>query len=907
MRAIAALALLFGSPAIADPGPWEVTLPVPVDESVNPDVYEELAHDLIGESPADATGVHVFAEDSSGRVRPLHELLASTTPVPIKDDERRGMPVDNPGRSTGFLSGKATYLSQAHGWLYDDNLGRWRLQRGLLFKTVEDYHNAEGINEILSAYLENAGASVYTVRERDANPNMAIADNDGTGFSESGSGFENGAAGWASQATYGYNTHPFDLGTTRRFPASGGGVATWIPTVPEDGYYAVYVSWDSDPDNASAAHYRITHKGGVIDRYFNQKVHGSTWQYVEKLWLEQGTSSLKIELVGDSTGGAWLSADAVRIGGGMDDVERAGKVTGQPRWESGAVPYIQFNGAPKSIYDPYSSGVGSDVSGRSKWAQWEHPTGEDAIYLSWHSNAGGGVGTSTYTWSNDWSGPDLATEGSWELGELVQDELINSFRTFWDSGWTSRGHRTANFGETNPSNNSEMPAALVELAFHDDEDDTWHLRHPQFRRDASRAMYRAIVKYFAERDGVQPTFLPEPPEEVSLRHNADGKLEASWKSGVSGDPFGDAAQSYVVFTSTDGRSWSNGTAVSGTRTTLSTSPGQDVYVRVAGVNDGGMSFPSEVVGARRSGSGEAAILVVSAFDRLDGGLLREESAPIGTVARYISYQTNPFDTAVATGRAIDGAGYPFDTVSDEVFNTLDLSSYDLVVWVAGEESTADESFSDDQQGKLRSFVQGGGSLWVSGSEILWDLDGKGSSSDKSFASEVLGATMASDNAGSSVVDGEGILSNVGAMDFGFDVGAPYPVEFPDELSSSRPVVARYGSGGVAGVVGDGVALFGFPFEAIADEAVRIAVAEALLPVLLPGYTPPDDPDDTGDTDEPDDTDDTDDPDDTDQGDPVGRWTPHRTSSLGCGCSSTGLGGGGLGLALAMLLVVRRRR
>ena len=53
--------------------------------------------------------------------------------------------------------------------------------------------------------------------------------------------------------------------------------------MPKDGYYNVYVSWDSDSGNDPNAHYRITHNGGVIDRTFDQRVHGSTWQYRESV------------------------------------------------------------------------------------------------------------------------------------------------------------------------------------------------------------------------------------------------------------------------------------------------------------------------------------------------------------------------------------------------------------------------------------------------------------------------------------------------------------------------------------------------------------------------------------------------------------------------------------------------
>ena len=94
---------------------------------------------------------------------------------------------------------------------------------------------------------------------------MDIADNDGAGYTESGSGFQYGYAGFADTSPYAYGEDPFDAGTTRRFPSN---LDRWrrIPNVPQDGFYNVYVSWDSDAGNDPNAHYRITHNGGVIDR-----------------------------------------------------------------------------------------------------------------------------------------------------------------------------------------------------------------------------------------------------------------------------------------------------------------------------------------------------------------------------------------------------------------------------------------------------------------------------------------------------------------------------------------------------------------------------------------------------------------------------------------------------------------
>lgn len=881
---------------------------------LDPDAYDALLEDEAGFSP----------DAFRGRVHPLDRLLPPVPPVPAKEGEGvlRGFPADHPGASTGALSGRAVYLSQCHGWIWYDSLGRFSTQRGNVWDTVEDIHNPEGMDQFLTAYLENAGAAVFTVKDRDNNPLMAVADNDGAGFVESGSGFEAGGAGFADAAPYAYGENPFQLGTTRRFPADGGGKATWTPDVPAEGSYAVYVAWDSDAANAPDAHYRITHPGGVIDRWYDQTVHGSTWQYVETLWLEEG-ASITVELLGDSaSSGRWLSADAVRIGGGMGQVERNGKTTGRPRFEEGAILSTQFNGAPTSVYDPYGDGDGSDPSSRSRWAAWEHPTGEDAVYLSWHSNACDGCGargTSTYTYDSTCSSGAAAT-GSLDMAEAVHDEIVSMAQANWDSEWRDRGTRTDCFSENNPSHNPEMPSVLVELAFHDTEIDADFLKDPQFRRDASRAMYRGIVRYFAERDGGTARYLPEPPDQIALVHGGDGRLVASWAPGPSGWPDGDAATGYRVYTSKDGRSWDNGVAVTGTSHVLATKPGVAVYVRVAATNAGGTSFPSEVVGARRSPDGTAPVLVVGAFDRLDAGQLDWDypHSSLGDIVRMDVRRMNASDVIVPHGRAIDAAGWPFDSAADEALAGIDLSDYALVVWATGEESTVDETFSTAQQASLRAFVDGGGALWASGAEVLWDLDYRGASGDKAFASEVLGATMAADASGTTEVDGAGVLAGLD-LAFGVDAGATYPVEWPDVLASSRTAIAHYAGGTLAAVLGDGVALFGFPFETIGDEAVRFEVASRLLPELVPDYVPPEGGDtgdtglpdtDAGDTDAPDtDAGDTDAPADTDggpTGGPGDRFVADEAG--GCGCaSSTPAAAGAWLVALAVLLGGRRRR
>jgi MYXO-CTERM domain-containing protein len=354
-----------------------------------------------------------------------------------------------------------------------------------------------------------------------------------------------------------------------------------------------------------------------------------------------------------------------------------------------------------------------------------------------------------------------------------------------------------------------------------------------------------------------------------------------------------------VQTSRDGRAWDAGFAVSGRSTRLDARDGQTRFVRVVATNAGGVSFASEVVGARKSSDGRAAVLIVDAFDRFETGQLEWEAMPftLGNIRRMNTDRINPSDIVVPHGRAVAAARWPFDSISDERLGDIDLSGYEVIIWATGEESTGDETVSTAQQQALRAYWDHGGAVWISGAEVLWDLDARGTASDKAFAAEVLGATLASDDAETDQASGAGVLAG---LDLGFGPGgAPYPVEWPDVLASSRGVVARYGNGGIAGVLGQRVALFGFPFEAINDPTARDEVARLLLHELAPGYEPPDDVD-TGD---PGDTGSSGRPNRSGVGDPD---RPSIDEPDGCGCQSTPSTAWWALLSVA-LLVLRRRR
>ena len=778
-------------------------------------------------------------------------------------------PLDLPGDNVGALSGAEVYLSQCHGWIWYDSLDGFSTQRGTWYETVEDFHNPEAANQALAPFLHNAGADVWMVKERDIHATSAFADNDGEGYSESGAGITQGSPGFAEQATWAYGENPFEGGTTRLLPE--GASATFSLAAPAQGWTALYVAYDAAETRSTAAAYQVTARGVQVDHTVNQRTHGSTWRYLDTLWLEPGDP---VTVRVSSTSGA-VSADAVRLGGGEGAIERNGETTGRPRWEEGAILATQFNGAPESVYDPYNDGNGSDPTSRSLWAAWEHPDEADAVYVSWHSNACDGCdarGTSVYVYDGGCSGGEPIA-GSEDLAGLIQEELM-AVGEAWDPEWQDRGVEAACFGEVNPSSNDEMPGVLIEIAFHDTEADIEILKEPAFRIDASRAIYRGIARYL-EGDGV--AFLPEPPQALSLR-NTDSGLALSWTPGWQGDLWGDPADDYLVQTSVDGRAWADHSAVSQLSASIAANGGDLVFARVVARNEGGVSFPSAVVAARRGQ--DAPILLVNAFDRLDSGQLdlQDLGGALGEVARMDLARINAGDILVPHALAIAAAGWPFDSAEDDALGSLD--PYSLVVWATAEESTLDASFDDAQQAAIRAFVGEGGALWATGAEILWDLDERGDDDDRAFALEVLGAGLAADTCNCDRAEGDGALAGL-TLAF----GEPYPVEWADELASEGEVLARYPDGAVAAAMTGRVALFGFPFDALNAAEVRAEVAARLLPLLVPDWVPAD----------------------TGEGGGAGSRRPGKPVAMaeGCGCAAGGAWATPLLVAAGVGLLRRR--
>jgi len=293
---------------------------------------------------------------------------------------------------------------------------------------------------------------------------------------------------------------------------------------------------------------------------------------------------------------------------------------------------------------------------------------------------------------------------------------------------------------------------------------------------------------------------------------------------VSWEPV-DRASRYQLYFSTDAIAFTNmGETRDCSRTFDNLAEGQVFYFRVVGVNDSSeLGIMSEVLGARAT-SQRAAILIVNGFDRMSSDL---------NLKNYIVYHARP----------LVGLNQYFDSCCNEavVQNRVDLKNYAAVIWILGEESTADRTFDSQEQAAVRSYLENGGKLFVTGAEIGWDLDYY--NHGRSFYQNYLKARYVADDANVYQVRGVAgsIFEGISALKFDDGTHGTYNVDYPDciePVAGSLACLTYEGTSFVAGVQYEGtfgastkigkLVYFGFPFETIYPETDRNQVMERII-------------------------------------------------------------------------------
>ena len=840
----------------------------------------------------------MLRSDKGGEYRHVTEFLPALPAVPKKEDEYEGgaskpvrkslVPQKKYGNIQGALSGKTLFVSAGHGWTYHTTGSGWATQRDVSQGMREDDSNAEIVSYFLIPYLQNAGATVFSARERDRQENMVIIDDaDGSDYAAQDGIYEE-SGGWTvttDAAGYGYgrvtypierDVNPLRSGSYRYADAESGAWARWIPRIPEDGSYHVYVSYRAGTNRSDAAKYTVRYSGASTEVTVDQRHHGSTWIDLGQFYFKAGLSeeNASVTLSGES---GIIIADAVRFGGGKGVIKRGTSASGKPRWEESATHNVQFmGGISGSVYHNIENDRDDDVTARSRWAAWENEEGyDDSLYIAIHSNGvddSSVTGLSTWIYSDQAAGVGYesgqAAAGSEELAALVQERILKSVQALFNPDYKKygKGLYSAYFGEINPAYNNEMPSCLVELAFHTSSSDAAMLKNPKYRDIASRAAYQAIVQYFAQKDGSEAVFLPGAPRNLAATTYNSSKLALlMWDAPETDENryLGDAPEGYIIQTSLDGVSFYDRVETASTQGGFSLDDYPDgtvLFVRVLAYNKGGVSFPSAVAPIVVSRKKEANILIVDGFERIDNAMPRFNE---GTSAnhRYILEHINSFDYARYYAPLLAGLGCSFDfmprTWITEFYGSASIpSKYDAVLWFLGEQSTADETFNHDEQEKITEFIENGGALFVSGAEIGWDLDYKGDAADKAFFNETLNAKYLADESGLYTFSGVDDLAGVsGTFDDGTYI---YQAEYADVLApfdeNSGKTVLFYddtktlGAGVLTNSDNKKVFVLGFPFETILKKDNKINILKYVLSEFgIALEEKPDDPADTSDS------------------------------------------------------------
>ena len=666
-------------------------------------IYRLLKQSLPG--PVNYYDITIYADG-----KPIEELIPNI--LQKKQDKSRlwqridykGAPwiqnMSRPYLASKGLEGRHIALWQSHGKYYKNNKGSWEWQRPRLFCTTEDLFTQSFVVPYIIPMLENAGAVVYTPRERDRQRNEVIVDNNTvTGKSiyleeksRKGKWKTSPLAGFArKRSVYTDGQNPFRDGTAR-FAATEKkpekAFAQWIPDIPETGKYAVYVSYQTLPGSVSDTKYLVFHKGGVTEFKVNQQMGGGTWVYLGTFEFDKGTNDYgMVVLSNESKQKGVVCADAVRFGGGMGNISRGGSVSGLPRYLEGARYAAQWAGMPYGIYSPaegkndYTDDINSRsrvinyMSGGSVYNPQEQGLGVPfEMTFGLHSDAGfskedeliGTLGIYTTGSNNGKLNAGISRYASRDLADMVLTGLQRDISAGFGIQWPRRSLWNRNYSETRLPG---VPSMILELLSHQNFADLKLGHNPRFKFTVARSVYKSILKYTATMHGTDYVVQPLPVSNFSIAEGSKkNTFRLSWQA--VDDPLEPTAKAreYIVYTRLGHGGFDNGTLVRDTKYTFEAEPGLVYSFKVTAVNRGGESFPSEILSAYKAKKSKGTVLIVNAFDRLSGpatiesnfiqgfDLKTDPGIPYISTPAYCGAQQS-FDRSRIGRETKDGLGY----------------------------------------------------------------------------------------------------------------------------------------------------------------------------------------------------------------------------------------------------------
>ncbi|MGB2869513.1 MAG: T9SS type A sorting domain-containing protein [Bacteroidota bacterium] len=233
------------------------------------------------------------------------------------------------------------------------------------------------------------------------------------------------------------------------------------------------------------------------------------------------------------------------------------------------------------------------------------------------------------------------------------------------------------------------------------------------------------------------------------------------------------------------------------------------------------------------------VLIVDGFDRFGGS--GSWSQPTHSLASAYTILPNDLDVGSAAN----------ETVAD---GSIDLKKYRMVFWILGDESTFDRTFTSAEQTKVKDYLENGGKLFVTGSEVGWDLGRTHSASepgDLSFYNNYLKASYVYDGT-PTMTTATGVAGQM-FEGYTFSFGQVFPEDYPDDINPLNGSVAaltynatrdgvnpRIAAVVYRGLFGGGakegaVVYLSFPFESMTSQLQRSTLLGRVM--IYFGYIP----------------------------------------------------------------------
>lgn len=812
------------------------------------------------------------------------------------------------------LQNRHIALWQSHGLYYAQTAHRWEWQRARMFGTVEDLFTQSFVLPYLTPMLENAGATILIPRERGTQIHEIIIDND---RSTPGSEYKelDGEKAWSDgekagfghiQATYTNGENPFTQGTYRQTVTQRKGkesLIEWIPEIPESGNYAVYASYQSFPNSTEQALYTIHHAGGETTIAVNQTMGGGTWIYLGNFkFTAHEQAHERIVLTNQSNkSGKIITADAIKIGGGMGNIARSplespypieAETSGYPRFTEAARYWLQWAGIPDSIYSKsaFRNDYQDDIYARPQWVNYLKEQTHIPIDMAFafHSDAGTTpddsiIGTLGIYMSKSNDGiytNRKSREIARDLTDMIQTQILSDVRKVYNPQWSRRGMWNQSYIEARIP---DVPTMLLELLSHQNFADMRYGLDPRFRFLICRAIYKGMLRYICFQNKQEPIVQPLPPDRLYTELVETNKVRIGWKAVQDTLEESASPTAYILYSRKDSGGFDNGTLVKGEEIILPIETGIIHSYKVAAVNKGGISFPSEIVSVYRSPKGEKdkTVLIVNGFDRISGPASFESTADslagfLYAVDRGVPYLNdiafigdqfefrrsatwnsndnnghgdsynnyagqviagNTFDYPFIHGQAMAETGYSFVSCSHKSLaeGVVKPDTYPIIDLILGKQRQP--VITPVLQDTLRSYLAQGGNLLVSGTNLF--SDSWGNAQDRTFVEEVLKGKLASRNASK-----EGIVNSC-ASPYGYINGRytfrtrPNPICYSIEsvdgvlpADKLAHTILRYPENNIgAGIVYEGkyrTCSLGFPFEALQTPSERNRLMESIL-------------------------------------------------------------------------------